>query len=519
MRCRRRDFTPALIGVAALLGCAAPAVEAASGRAEIEPAEDVAPIEPLPEDLAPRVAAQVEHFGHNWPSFRFHGAVLVARGDEIGMLRAFGDARIAEGVPNTPHTRFRLGTLGAPITAATVLALVDEGHLSLADPVSRYLPAFPRGDEITIEHLLAHRSGIESFTGLVMFRAWKGSAHTVDETLELVKTCRSEGPSDDEITPSNSNYVVLGAIVERVGGEPFGEVAKRLVLRPAGMIATTWGDGDVAPALGMQWSDDEALDVVAHVDPTAWGPAGGFVSTVEDMHRLLLALHRGALLSEESRALLFGRTPDDPGFGFVPDVVAGRRVLKWAGGLDGSTGAIEHATADGTTIVVLANGEVVPPTAIVEAVDDAIAGLDPRAWEEPRAAPVALAEQLPFVGQYVMTERSLAQLRQWADPEEVDRMLRVRIAQEEDHLVLVVPGHGRRRMHPTSARSFFFKDVSRTTAEVARTADGTRRLALRQGGGPEIRFVSLPSPAGTTRTAQLGPATTQPPRPGLVMAQ
>src|SRR5690606_9310314 len=107
---------------------------------------------------------------------------------------------------------------------------VDDGRLSLADPVSRYLPAFPRGDEITVEHLLAHRSGIESFTGSVMFRAWKRSAHTVDETLELVKTCRSEGPSDDEITPSNSNYVVLGAIVERVSGEPFGEVAKRLVL-------------------------------------------------------------------------------------------------------------------------------------------------------------------------------------------------------------------------------------------------------------------------------------------------
>lgn len=474
------------------LGCADTSTDApAPPEPPLEP--EAAPVEPLPAELAPIVTSYVERFGHNWPSFRFHGAVLVAQGDEIAMLQGFGDARITDAVPNTPHTRFRLGTLGAPITAAIVLVLADDNRLALSDPISKYLPDFPLGDEITIEHLLAHRSGIDTFTDSRMFSVWKRSGHTIDETMQLVPTLGSTGPSDIEITPSNSNYLLLGAIIERVTGESFGAAARRLVLQPAGMIATTYGDGEVPPAVGMQWNEDEAIDVVARVDPTAYGSAGGFVSTVEDLHRFLRSISSGVLLSVDARALLFGRTPDDPGFGFVPELRDGKRVVRWAGGIDGSAGAFEHVPADGTTIVVLANGEVVPPSTIVDAIDAVIGGTQPRAWEEPRAAPIALAEQLPAVGDYVITERSLAQLEPWADPQQLEQMIRIRILERGGHLLLDVPGHARRRMHPLSARRFFFKDVGRTTAEIAHTADGTRRLMLRQAGGPELRFVSLQS--------------------------
>jgi D-alanyl-D-alanine carboxypeptidase len=493
-----RAHRAAVFALAATMGCAETTPDApAPPEAETIEELEAEPIEPLRPDLAPIVATHVEHFGHNWPSFRFHGAVLVAREGDIAMLQGFGYARLTEGVPNTPHTRFRLGTLGAPITAAMVLVLADTERLALGDPISKYLPDVPGGDEITIEHLLAHRSGIECFTHTVGFQTWKRSGHTIDQTMQLVPPGGS-GPSDIEITPSNSNYLLLGAIIERVTGEPFGDAARRLVLQPAGMLATSYGDGDTAPALGMQWNEDEAIDVVGEVDPTAYGSAGGFVSTVEDLHRFLHAISSGALLSVDARAQLFGRTPDDPGFGFVPNIEGGRRVVRWAGGIDGSAGAIEHVPADATTIVVLANGEVVPPVTIVEAIDAVIAGQEPPAWEEPRAAPIALADQLPAVGDYVITERSLSQLEQWADPEQLEQLMRIRIVQRGEYLLLDVPGHARRRMHPLTARRFFFKDVGRTTAEIAHTADGTRRLGLRKGDGPsamEIRFVSLP-PAG-----------------------
>lgn len=476
-----------------LLACAQKTADSPAPRSEAEEATPAIAADPLPEELAVRVEGYIDQFGRNWPSFRFHGAVLVARGDEVAMLQGFGQARLTEGVPNTPHTRFWLGTLSAPITAAMVLALVDRGELALTDSVRSHLPGFTHGDETTIEHLLGHRSGLESFTDSIMFAAWKRGPHTIDESMQIVASLRRTGTPGEEIDPSNSNYLVLGAIVEKVTGKPFARAARELVLEPAGMIATSYGDReDDARAIGMQFNEDEAIDVVTHVDPTAFGSAGGFVSTVEDLHRFLITVSGEEFLSEESRARLFGRTPEDPGFGFVPDIRFGRRVIRWPGLIDGFNGALEHYPFDGTTIVVLANSEVVPSATIADAIATVAFGGDVPEWVEPRAAPVALDTQLAAAGNYVITQSSLSELEAWADPSRVEQLLRLRVVHAEDALFLDVPGHGRRRMHPLSPQRFFFKDVAHTSAEVSRTADGTQRLSLRQGDGPEIRFISVP---------------------------
>ncbi len=453
-------------------------------RPEAEAAE--AP-DPLPETLDHQTSEYLAQFGRHWPAFRFHGAIMVARGDEVGVDRAYGSAHLVDGVDNETTTRFRLGTLSAPLTAVVVLRLAEEGKLSLDDHIDQWLPEVARAQDITVEHLLSHRSGLPSFSDSIVFGVWKKASHPPTETMQLVQGNAPEIEPGSEVWPSNTNYLLLGIIAEKVTGETFGQLATRLVIEPAAMTSTTYG-GDAGVARGMQFNDAETLDLVGDVHPLNFGASGAFVSTTGDVHRFMRALARGDLLQEASRDLLFGRTPEDPGYGFVPDIRFGRRVLTWPGLIDGFNGTLAYYPQDDTTVVVLANSEVVPTSLLAATIGGLVYGEEAPAWEEARPAPVPLDEQVPWVGRYELTDASANELAQFGDPQTVADLRRISVVDAGDHLVLDVPNHARRRMHPLAADHYFFKDVGGTTARAQLGVDGVRRLTLQQRGGPPMKF-------------------------------
>ena len=94
------------------------------------------------------------------------GTVLVARGQEVLYSKGYGSANLEWDVPNTPNTKFRLGSVTKQFTAASILLLEERGKLNVDDPVKKYMPDAPAAwDKITIHHLLTHTSGIPNFTG------------------------------------------------------------------------------------------------------------------------------------------------------------------------------------------------------------------------------------------------------------------------------------------------------------------------------------------------------------------
>lgn len=486
MRLSSAGLAVLLLGCSVGSACATtdPAPEAPPAQAEAAEAPS-----PLPQTLPHQTSEYLAQFGRHWPAFRFHGAVMVARGDEVGLDEAYGQAHLVDGIDNETTTRFRLGTLSAPLTAVVILRLVEDGKLTLDDTVDTHVPKLAHGKAITVEQLLSHRSGLPSFSDTVVFAAWKKSSHPPAETLQLVHGAAPEVEPGSQVWPSNTNYLLLGIIAERVTGHTFGQLAERLVLEPANMQATSYG-GNAGVAAGMQFNDAEALDLVRDVDPLAFGAAGGFVSTTGDMHRFMRALARGDLLTEDSRDRLFGRTPEDPGYGFVPDIRFGRRVLTWPGLIDGFNGTLAYYPQDDTTVVVLANSEVVPSSLVASAIGGLVYGQEAPTWDEPRPAPVALQEQLSWVGTYELTESCAEELAGYGDPQAVADLRRVSVVDAGDHLVLHVPGHARRRMHPLAADRYFFKDVGGTTAQTRLGIDGTRRLTVKQRGGPAMRFAA-----------------------------
>ena len=489
----RSYFARGLIAAATLLLACESSSPVDEGPAEAE-SEVVAEreAEPLPEALEHQVASYLEQYGRHWPEFRFHGTVLVARGEHIAVDQAFGTSDLVEDLPNETGTLFRVGTLSAQLTAAAVMRLVEAGELSLADPVSRHLPDWPDGSAITLEHLLAHRSGIPNFTDDLMFEVWKRGPRTLQDTMALFRGHPLEFEPGSDTSPSNSNYVVLGAILEAVAGKDYEQVVREQVLQPLSLEHTHYAMSDEPQAIGMAFHEDEYLEVVNRVHPAAFGSAGGWLSTSGDLLRLTQGIAHDQLLSRHGTMRMQGLTDDNLGYGWAPSEVLGHAAISWPGLIDGFNSAVLHIPEDDTTIIVLSNSEVIPAGQIVEDIAALAYGEESPRWEEAQVVPVPLEDQLYAVGRYVPTRGTEeAMAAAGADTSVIHEVFVRRV---DDHLVFDVPGHARKHLHPLAPTRFFFKDGVQTRAELVTRVDQSPILVLRAGEG-EVRFVRVDEPA------------------------
>lgn len=483
-----RQARALLAATCVMLACEAssPATESPDDEAEAEPLELA---EPLPAGLGARVSTYLEQYGRHWPTFRFHGAVLVARGDEIAVDQAHGDADLIRGVPNETTTVFRLGTLSAQLTAAATLRLIEAGTLRLDDPVSRHLPAWPGGDTITVEHLLSYQSGLPSYTEDLSFQVLKKGPCSLADALERFRGHPLEFEPGTDTAPSNSNTVLLGAVIEAAAGEPYEQVVRRTVLEPLGMEHTHYATTDEPQAMGMVFDEAEILQVVTDVHPSAFGPAGGWLSTTGDLLRWVRGLRDEGFLSGRHVMQMQGRLGQTMGYSWVLDEAAGREVVTWPGLIDGFNGSLIHVPQDDTTIIVLSNSEVVPAGQLAQDIATLIYDDELPRRDEPQPAPVELERLRPIVGRYALT-RGTEEALAAADPEAVAKLGEIFVRELDGHLVLDVPGHGRKRMHPLGDDRFFFKDLRQTQARVTLRDDGPNVLVLEAGTG-ELRFVSV----------------------------
>lgn len=482
-----------LCGLALLLACdAAPPAEEAPAADDTAPEPALREAPALSESLAPRVTAYLEQYGRHWPEFRFHGAVLVARGEQVAVDRAYGSADLVLGVPNEPGTLFRIGTLSAQLTAVATLRLAEAGVLDVRDPVARHLPGWPGGDRITLEHLLTHQSGIPSFTDDDAFERRKHAPHALADLLAAFRELPLEFEPGTDTAPSNSNTVLLGAVLEAAAGKPYERVVAEQVLEPLGMAHTSYATSAEAQAVGMTYNEDDYLDVVRGVSPSAFGPAGGWLSTTGDLWRLYRALAGESLLSRRSIALMLGGGPTETlGYGWASTEAAGQPAVAWPGLIDGFNSAVVHVPQDGTTILVLSNSEVLAAGQLAEDIAALVYDDEAPRREEALAAPIPIEEQLTAVGRYVPTRSTEEAL---ADTDaDADLMREVFVLRDGDHLELAIPNHGHKRMHPLGKGHFFFKDGAQTRAEVILRADQSALLVLEATGG-QLRFVRVAAP-------------------------
>ena len=239
----------------------------------------------LPSDFDRLITGYVANYGRNYgPAFKFHGVIVVAQDGDVAYSRGFGTAN-PSGDPNSMDTRFRLGLLTEPITAVAIMQLVEQELVELDAPIARYLPTYPRGQQITVRDLLTHRSGIPNYTDELAFHTWKSRPHTTDEMVERFAHLPLEFEPGADTSPSNSNYFLLGAIIERVTGESYATFVRRGQLEPAGMLSTSFGDAfdSGQQAEGNVWNDEEVLEPPDPIHMSTFGGAGGLVASPSDL--------------------------------------------------------------------------------------------------------------------------------------------------------------------------------------------------------------------------------------------
>ena len=288
----------------------------------------------------------------------FSGVLLVARGDEVLLQRAWGLADRAAGTPVTLDTRFRLGSMNKMFTAVAVLQLVGAGRLSLEGSVGQSLPGYPNADiaKVTIRQLLTHAGGTGDIFGPA-FDQHRLSLKTHDDYVRLYGARGPTHPPGQVHEYSNYGYVLLGAIIERASGLAYEDYVARHVFAPAGMHDTGAlpEDVDVPGRARAYTRKDGAWVDAADTLPYRGTAAGGGYSTAADLLKFARALRAGILLSPASLAEATRRQTPWYGYGFMVGQRHGVAGFGHGGGAEGMNASLGIFPAQDTVVIGLAN--------------------------------------------------------------------------------------------------------------------------------------------------------------------
>ncbi len=322
----------------------------------------------------------------------FTGVILVARGDSVLLEKGYGLANAELGVANTPRSRFHIASVTKAFTAAAVLLLQEGGRLNAADPVAKFLPGYPNGEKIRLEHLLTHRSGIPNLDG----PDWDREERLPHSTVELVGLFKDK-PLDFEpgskTAYSNSNYNLLALIVEKVSSQGYADFMSGRIFTPLGLRSTVL-DGDMTRlipdrATGTEPDGVRGVRFPRYIDWSGRTGSGSLVTTAGDLERFVRALFGGKLLGPVSLAKI--EAPAEGfAYGWERDERFGRKQMRAGGRSPGFNASIEHYLDDGTDVIVLTNSysPVCQDSAFLDGLHSAVFG---RPATRPSITPVAAA--------------------------------------------------------------------------------------------------------------------------------
>jgi CubicO group peptidase (beta-lactamase class C family) len=288
----------------------------------------------------------------------FMGAVLVARGSDVILSKGYGSANLEWNIPNTPATKFRLGSITKQFTAASILLLEERGKLKLDDPIKKYVPDAPVAwDAITIFNLLTHTSGIPNFTGLPEYKSLQLVDTPVVKTIATVRDKPLDFVPGEKMSYSNSGYIVLGYVIERITGGSYEKFVTDNIFTPLGMKDSGYDSNTaIIPRRAAGYTPSPTGRVNAgFVHMSIPYAAGALYSTSEDLLRWEQGLFGGKLISAASLAKMTTPFKSDYALGVMVQTAGGRKVVQHGGGIEGFNTFLAYYPDDKLTVAVLAN--------------------------------------------------------------------------------------------------------------------------------------------------------------------
>ena len=386
------------------------------------------------------------------------GVVSLSAGGDVIYERAFGFADAARETQIDEDTQFRLGAVSAQFTAAAVLRLVQAGELALTDPISRFLPDYPGpGAAITIRQLLSHTSGLPNYLNRPELSARRKDVFTPHELLELFWAEPLDFDPGRDFGYSDSDYVVLGMIIEKVTKQSYAEHMREALFEPFDLDDTDAAVPESAKDVARGYSAGPSGDLVAAegFHDSILYAALGVRATAHDLLEWHDALQEGDVLEPELEEQSLKVVKNHYAFGWFVRQQRGHTVLGHSGALPGYATHFARVPELDLCIVVLMNNSSIDPASIGDAALGIALG-EPIA-PLPRETSVTLDPSVPprITGTYRLSEASAKQLTARKIPKQALFAMRsVRIYQDGDKLLFKPQGQAAVPMVATGRSSF-----------------------------------------------------------------
>ena len=399
---------------------------------------------------------------------KFMGAVLVAGDQKILLDKGYGSANLEWNIPNSPATKFRLGSLTKQFTAAGILLLEERGKLKTDDLVKKYMPDAPAAwDKITIYNLLTHTSGIPNFTSFPDYRPTEATPTTPEKLVARFRDKPLEFQPGEKWEYSNSGYVLIGYLIEKITGQSYKDFIQENIFKPLGMTDSGYDSSTAIirhRASGYTPSPNGPTNA-GYIDMTIPLSAGALYSTTEDLLRWEQGLFGGKLLSAASLKKMTTPFKNDYACGLIVRSQNGRAVIEHAGGIEGFNTHLSYYPDDKLVVAALGNLNGSAPTEIAAKLASTVHGEKVVLPSERKAIVLPKEVLARYVGTYDLTPA-----------------FSIAITLEGDQLMEQATNQPKFPLFPESETLFFLKVVD-AQVEFSKDDKGEfTNLTLHQGG-------------------------------------
>ena len=399
----------------------------------------------------------------------FNGTILVAQKGVVLLQKGYGYKNAATKTLNDSATVFQIGSITKQFTSAIILQLQEQNKLSVHDSISKFIPYYPNGNKITVENLLTHTSGIYNYTNDEMFM--KNNAVnpiSIENLIALFKNKPLDFNPGEKYRYSNSGYILLGFIIEKITGKSYFQVVRENIFQPLGMDHSGFDFKSlksINKATGYFKLTPKINEPSSIIDSTVSFSAGAIYTTVDDLYKWDRALYTNKILNAASLQKAFMPFKSNYGYGWVIDSTYGKKVVMHEGGIFGFVSFIGRVFADETCIILFDNKGSEGLPKIAENINAILN-------EQPYDFPVERKE--------IDVDSNI--LKKYVGDYQLAPSFIITISFENGQLFVQATGQGKTAMFAEKENYFFLK-LTDAQIEFIKNAEGkTERLLLSQGG-------------------------------------
>ncbi|MGB5608666.1 serine hydrolase domain-containing protein [Eudoraea sp.] len=288
------------------------------------------------------------------------GSISIFEKGEEMYQNSFGYASIEENIKAINKTKYRIGSISKTFTAAIIMSLIENGKLSLTAPLADFFPEIKNSSNITIAHLLKHRSGIFNFTSSEDYPSWMEQSISKEELVKRIVANGSSFEPNEKFEYSNSNYVLLSFIAEKIENKEYEEIIKETICKPCSLVNTYYGsDIIVKNNEAKSYTNTSDWKLATETDMSVPVGAGAIVSNPTELNQFLNCLFDYKIVSEQAVNSMI-KIEDGYGMGIFQAPFYDKKAYGHNGGIDGFQSNAFYFPEEKVSVAYTSNGVVMP---------------------------------------------------------------------------------------------------------------------------------------------------------------